>query len=63
MHGGLAAGWRATGTGIVRDHKDGSKAEIAFGAEPQVLGADKYGPKATLAQPIGERAREVREGV
>ena len=33
------------------------------GAEPQVLGADKHGPKATLAQPIGERAREVREGV
>ena len=64
LHGGLAAGWRATGTGVVRDtNTNGSKAEIAFGAEPQVLGADKHGPKATLAQPIGERAREVREGV
>ena len=61
LHGGLAAGWHATGTGVVHDTKDGSKA--AFGAEPQVLGADKHGPKATLAQPIGERAREAREGV
>jgi hypothetical protein len=55
LHGGLAAGWRATGTGVVRD---GGKAEIAFGAEPQVLGAEKHGPKGTLSQPISERARE-----
>lgn len=56
LHGGLAAGWRATGTGVVRDA--GGKAEIAFGAEPQVLGAEKHGPKGTLSQPISERARE-----
>jgi hypothetical protein len=67
LHGGLSAGWHTTGTGVVRD---GGKAEIAFGAEPQVLGAEKHGPKATLAQPISERAREAgvsadvsREGV
>ena len=58
LHGGLAAGWRATGTGVVRDSPAGGKAEIAFGAEPQVLGAEKHGPKGTLAQPISERARE-----
>ncbi|KAI9437980.1 hypothetical protein H4582DRAFT_1951823 [Lactarius indigo] len=53
---GLDAGWRATGTGVVRDA--GGKAEIAIGAEPQVLGPEKHGPKGTLAQPISERARE-----
>ncbi|KAH9054954.1 hypothetical protein EDB87DRAFT_1567871 [Lactarius vividus] len=56
LHGGLAAGWHATGTGVVRDA--GGKAEIAIGAEPQVLGPEKHGPKGTLAQPISERARE-----
>ncbi|KAF8263478.1 hypothetical protein EI94DRAFT_1807164 [Lactarius quietus] len=61
LHGGLAAGWRATGSGLVRD--SGGKAEIAFGAEPQVLGAEKHGPKGTLAQPIGERAGVSRENV
>ncbi|KAI9449050.1 hypothetical protein BJY52DRAFT_1127035 [Lactarius psammicola] len=68
LHGGLAAGWRATGSGVVRDA--GGKAEIAIGAEPQVLGAEKHGPKGTFAQPMGERAREAgvstdisREGV
>ena len=66
MHGGLSAGWRTTGTGVVRD----AGGKIAFGAEPQVLGAEKHGPKGTLAQPISERAREAgvstdisREGV
>ncbi|KAH9168090.1 hypothetical protein EDB89DRAFT_2221259 [Lactarius sanguifluus] len=56
LHGGLSAGWRATGTGVVSDA--GGKAEIAIGAEPQVLGPEKHGPKGTLAQPISERARE-----
>lgn len=56
LHGGFAAGWRATGFGVVRDA--GGKAEIAIGAEPQVLGAEKHGPKGTLAQPVSERARQ-----
>ncbi len=56
MHGGLAAGWRATGSGVMRDA--GGAAEIAIGVEPQVLGPEKHGPKGTLAQPMSERARE-----
>ncbi|KAH9981580.1 hypothetical protein BJV74DRAFT_854616 [Russula compacta] len=53
--GGLFLGWHTTGTGIVRN---GGKVEVALGAEPQVLGAEKHGPKGTLAQPLKERARE-----
>ncbi|KAI0276949.1 hypothetical protein BGY98DRAFT_982822 [Russula aff. rugulosa BPL654] len=53
-HGGLFSGWRTTGSGIVRN---GADAEVALGAEPQVLGPEKHGPKGTLAQPLKERAR------
>jgi hypothetical protein len=42
-HGGLFSGWRTTGSGIVRN--GGGKGEVALGAEPQVLGPGKHGPK------------------
>jgi hypothetical protein len=45
----------ATGSGIVRDS---SNAKFALGAEPQVLGPEKHGPKATLAKPLRERIGE-----
>lgn len=54
-HGGLFSGWRTTGSGIVRN---GGDTEVALGAEPQVLGPGKHGPKGTLAQPLKERARD-----
>ena len=55
MHGGFSSGWRTTGSGIVRN---GGDVEVALGAEPQVLGREKHGPKGTLAQPLKERARD-----
>ena len=54
-HGGLFSGWRTTGSGIVRN---GGDTEVALGAEPQVLGPGKHGPKGTLAQPLKERVRD-----
>ncbi len=51
--GGLFSGWHMTGSGIVRN---GGDAGVAFGAEPQVLGPEKHGPKGTLARPLKERA-------
>jgi len=59
-HGGLLFGWRTTGSGIVRE---GGDTELALGAEPQVLGPEKRGPKGTLAQPLKERARDAGVGV
>jgi hypothetical protein len=53
--GGLFSGWRMTGSGIVRN---GGDTGVALGAEPQVLGPEKHGPKGTLAQPLKERARD-----
>jgi hypothetical protein len=55
MPGGLFSGWHMTGSGIVRN---GGDTEVALGAEPQVLGPEKRGPKGTLAQPVKERARD-----
>lgn len=43
------SGWKATGTGIVKDDKD---AQFAMGAEPQVLSGDKRGPKGTFADSV-----------
>ncbi|KAH9953742.1 hypothetical protein BC827DRAFT_1246480 [Russula dissimulans] len=51
--GGLYFGWRMTGTGVVRNSGD---VGVALGAEPQMLGPEKQGPKGTLAQPLEERA-------
>src|SRR5260370_11818506 len=36
--------------------RKGGDAGVAFGAEPQVLGPEKHGPKGTLARPLKERA-------
>jgi hypothetical protein len=54
--GGLSLGWFTTGTGIIRE---GTKARVALGTEPQFLGPEKHGPKGTLAQPLKERAHDV----
>jgi len=54
--GGQSLGWFTTGTGIVRE---GTKARVAVGTEPQVLGPEKHGPKGTLAQPLKDRAPDV----
>jgi len=51
--GGLFSGLHMTGTGVT--YTSGS-AGVALGAEPQVLGSEKQGPKGKLAQPLGERA-------
>ncbi|KAI0260070.1 hypothetical protein BC834DRAFT_942513 [Gloeopeniophorella convolvens] len=60
MQGGLFAGWRATGSGLVRGVGGG---QVALGAEPQVLGPEKHGPKGTLSQPLKDRAREAAPDV
>ncbi|KAI0752306.1 hypothetical protein C8Q80DRAFT_1217036 [Daedaleopsis nitida] len=52
--GGLFSGWKATGTGIIKDDK-GSDVTFAMGAEPQVLSGEKRGPKGTFADSVGER--------
>ncbi|KAG2125484.1 hypothetical protein DEU56DRAFT_743663 [Suillus clintonianus] len=54
MEGGLLSGWRATGTGIVKDDLGGN-AKIAMGAEPQILSGEKRGPLGTHAEPLAER--------
>ena len=53
--GTLFLGWGTTGSGIVRN---GGDVRVALGAEPQVLGPEKHGPKGTSAQPLKERAHE-----
>jgi hypothetical protein len=53
--GGFSSGWSTTGSGIVRN---GGDVRVALGAEPQVLGPEKHGPKGTLAQPLKERAHD-----
>ncbi|OSC96932.1 hypothetical protein PYCCODRAFT_1481665 [Trametes coccinea BRFM310] len=50
--GGLFSGWKATGTGIIKDDQG---AQFAMGAEPQVLSGEKRGPKGTFAEPLAER--------
>lgn len=56
---GLFGGWRATGTGVVKDV--GANARFAMGAEPQVLRPEQKGPKGTLSKPIVERVKETTE--
>ncbi|KAI0363499.1 hypothetical protein BV20DRAFT_975593 [Pilatotrama ljubarskyi] len=50
--GGLLSGWKATGTGIIKDDKG---SQFAMGAEPQVLSGEKRGPKGNFSEPLGER--------
>ncbi|KAG0700157.1 hypothetical protein DFH29DRAFT_933392 [Suillus ampliporus] len=54
MDGSLLSGWRATGTGLVKDDLGGG-AKIAMGAEPQILSGEKRGPLGTHAEPLAER--------
>ena len=59
--GGLFSGWRAMGTGVVKDiggGEEGGRAKFAMGAEPQVISGEKRGPKGTLSRPLGETAKE-----
>lgn len=54
MEGGLLSGWKATGTGIIKEGLPGD-AKLAMGAEPQILPGEKRGPLGTHAVPLGER--------
>lgn len=54
MEGGLLSGWKATGTGLVKEDLTGD-AKIAMGAEPQILSGDKRGPLGTNAEPLADR--------
>jgi len=50
----VMSGWKATGTGIIKDDpKDESV--FAMGAEPQILSGDKRGPAGTFSEPIGDQ--------
>lgn len=53
---GLFNGWRATGTGIVKDVVGNAK--FAMGTEPQVLSPEQHGPKGTLSKPIEQKLNE-----
>jgi hypothetical protein len=57
---GLTEGWQLTGTGVI---KHGNESSIAMGAEPQILSGDKHGPKATLAEPIGNKVQRAADEV
>jgi hypothetical protein len=61
MEGGLLSGWRATGTGVVKDDLGGN-AKIAMGAEPQILPGEKRGPLGTHSDPLAERVPGVDIG-
>lgn len=52
--GGLFTGWKATGTGIIKDDK-ASGAQFAMGVEPQVLSGEKRGPKGTFSDKVEDR--------
>lgn len=53
MEGGLLTGWKATGTGLVKDDL-GDGAKVALGAEPQILSGEKRGPLGAHAEPLAE---------
>uniref|UniRef100_D8Q4R6 Uncharacterized protein n=1 Tax=Schizophyllum commune (strain H4-8 / FGSC 9210) TaxID=578458 RepID=D8Q4R6_SCHCM len=48
---GPLTGWRATGTGVVKDDPRSDKA-FAMGAEPQIISGDKRGPAGTFSGPL-----------
>lgn len=50
----MLSGWKATGTGLVKEDKEGD-VQFAMGVEPQVLSGEKRGPKGTFAESLGER--------
>ncbi|KAL4065007.1 hypothetical protein V8B97DRAFT_1176036 [Scleroderma yunnanense] len=53
LEGGLLAGWKATGTGIIKEGLPG-EAKLAMGAEPQILPGEKKGPLGTQSVPVAE---------
>ncbi|GJE93419.1 hypothetical protein PsYK624_095780 [Phanerochaete sordida] len=54
--GGLLKGWKATGTGLIKDEGNvRADAVFAMGAEPQVLSGEKRGPKGNFADSLQER--------
>jgi hypothetical protein len=59
--GGLFQGWKATGTGLIKDEGNArSDAVFAMGAEPQVLPGEKRGPKGNFSESLKEvAAREM----
>ncbi|KAG2360077.1 hypothetical protein BDR07DRAFT_1413625 [Suillus spraguei] len=54
LEGGLLSGWRATGTGVIKDDLSGNT-KIAMGAEPQILPGEKRGPLGIHSEPLAER--------
>ena len=54
LEGGVLTGWKATGTGIIREGREGEPT-IALGAEPQILPGEKHGPLEYGAEPLAER--------
>lgn len=60
MEGGLLSGWRATGTGVIKESNEG-EAKLAMGAEPQILSGEKHGPLGTNSQPLAERLPSMEE--
>lgn len=54
---GLLKGWKATGTGLIKDEGNTrSDAIFAMGAEPQVLDGEKRGPKGNFSESLKDRA-------
>ncbi|KIJ13173.1 hypothetical protein PAXINDRAFT_163752 [Paxillus involutus ATCC 200175] len=60
MEGGLLSGWKATGTGIVKEGL-AHDAIIAMGVEPQILSGEKRGPLGVHAEPLSKRGLDVGE--
>ncbi|KAF9220450.1 hypothetical protein BS17DRAFT_804037 [Gyrodon lividus] len=58
MEGGLLSGWKATGTGIVKEGLAGD-AKIAMGVEPQILPGEKRGPLGTNAELLARRGVDI----
>lgn len=54
LEGGMLTGWKATGTGIIKEGREGEPT-IALGAEPQILPGEKHGPLGYTSEPLAER--------
>lgn len=57
--GGFLKGWKATGTGIIKDEGNvRGDAVFAMGAEPQILSGEKRGPKGNFSKPVKDRLQD-----
>lgn len=54
LKSGVLTGWKATGTGIIKEGREGDPS-IALGIEPQILPGEKHGPLGYGSQPLAER--------